>query len=397
MSSHISDISGISEIPEIPEITDGDINIDEKLSKETETNFKIEKLLGLGGSGTVFKAKVMNDMKNLRSNTDVAIKLCNSMLTYSGCILLKDEAEYTNTFSVLNYKKLCYNYPIIYGFYHRCLFFECKELKEIFEYMEENDIEKGKDSFLLYCTVPKHININKIDSSIIKYVSENFDIEFLLRSREILPKTENILGLYYLSKREQKNINWEDNTELYDYLDLQQDLKCDMFLIMQYLDGKTLLEIKILNNGFKFTDNLFFEYMYSTIVRLFYIKKNQVDIQESNAMVVNTSIPRIYFYNNMYYLIRGDMFYWIDIANLNHVYTIIKSDFRFQNFYTQNQIKLLNDLFENKEELNIKFFLKKLFMWISDKVPIMNEEELSKYIIVNYNYRYINTLPISQC
>ena len=48
MSSHISDISGISEIPEIPEITDGDINIDEKLSKETETNFKIEKLLGLG-------------------------------------------------------------------------------------------------------------------------------------------------------------------------------------------------------------------------------------------------------------------------------------------------------------------------------------------------------------
>ena len=119
MSSHISDISGISEIPEIPEITDGDINIDEKISKEIETNFKIEKLLGLGGSGTVFKAKVMNDMKNLRSNTDVAIKLCNSMLTYSGCILLKDEAEYTNTFSVLNYKKLCYNYPIIYGFYHR--------------------------------------------------------------------------------------------------------------------------------------------------------------------------------------------------------------------------------------------------------------------------------------
>jgi hypothetical protein len=263
--------------------------------------------------------------------------------------------------------------------------------------MEENNIDNGKDAFLLYCTTPKHININNIDQTIITYVSENFNTDLLLKSREVLPKTENILGLYYLSKREQKNINWEDNTELYDYLDLQQDLKCDMFLIMQYLNGKTLLEIKILNSGFKFTDNLFFEYMYSTIVRLFYIKKNQVDIQESNAMVVNTSIPRIYCYNNMYYLIRGDMFYWIDIANLNDVYTIIKSDFRYQNFYTQNHIKLLNDLFENKEELNIKFFLKKLFMWISDKVPIMNEEELSKYIIVNYNYRYINTLPISQC
>jgi len=375
---------------DIPELKDIEINIDEKVSKEVECNFRIEKLLGLGGSGTVFKAKIMNDIENLRSNTDVAIKLCNSMLTYSGCILLKDEAEYTNTFSVLNYKNICYNYPIIYGFFHRCLFFTCNELKMILEYMEENGIENGKDSFLLYCTTPKHIDLNKIDDTIIKYVSENFDIDLLLRSREILPKTENIIGLYYLSKREKENINWETNYELHDYLELQQDLNCDMFLVMQYLNGKTLLEIKQINNRFKFNDNLFFEYMYSTIVRLFFIKKTQVDIQESNAMIVTTNVPRIYHYGDRYYLIRGDIFYWIDIANLNNVDVVVKSDFRYQNFYTTSQNELLNELFKDNDEINTLIFLDKLFRWVSDKVPIMNHDEISKYIIVNYNYRYIN-------
>jgi hypothetical protein len=379
---------------DIPELQDKDINIDEKVSKEIESNFKIEKLLGLGGSGTVFKAKVINDTKNLKSDTSVAIKLCNSMLTYHGCILLKDEAGYTNTFSVLNYKNICYNYPIIYGFYHRCLFFTNNELEEIFEYMEDNGINKGKDSFLLYCTTPKYIDINEIDDTIVNYVFKNFDTDLLLKSREILPKTENILGLYYLSKRDQMDIDWENNSELYDYLELQQDLKCDMFLVMQYLNGKTLLEIKQINKNFKFTDNLFFEYMYSTMVRLFYVKKNQIDIQESNAMIVNTNVPRIYQYEDKYYIVKGDIFYWIDIADLNEVHHVVKSEFKYQNFYTQNQIQFLNDLFNDQKEINPKSFLNKLFKWISDKVPVMNEEELSKYIIFNYNYRYIDPSKI---
>jgi serine/threonine protein kinase len=379
---------------DIPELEDKDINIDDKVSKEIECNFKIEKLLGLGGSGTVFKAKVINDTKNLKSETTVALKLCNSMLTYYGCILLKDEAEYTNTFSVLNYKNICYNYPIIYGFYHRCLFFTNTQLEEIFEYMENNGINKGKDCFLLYCTTPKYIDINEIDDSIVNYVFKNFDTDLLLKSREILPKTENILGLYYLSKRDQTDIDWGNNSELYDYLELQQDLKCDMFLLMQYLNGKTLLEIKQINNNFKFTDNLFFEYMYSTIVRVFYIKKNQVDIQESNAMIVNTNVPRIYHYEDKYYIIKGDIFYWIDIANLNDVHQVVKSEFKYQNFYTPNQILLLNHLFNDKEEISVKFFINKLFKWISDKVPVMNEEDISKYIVFNYNYRYIDPSKI---
>ena len=289
---------------DIPEIKDTEINIDLGVSKEIESNFRIEKMIGIGGSGTVFKAKAINNFGSIRSNMDVALKLCNSLISYRGCMLLKDETEYSNIFSVLNYKNICYNYPVIYGFFHRCLFFTPKELEEIFEYMNINNIKKGRDSFILYCTTPKHIDINKIDDTIISYVSENFDTDLLLKSREILPKSENILGLYLLSKRIEENIDWSTNQELYDYLELQQEYKCDMFLIMQYLNGKTLLEVKQINNEFKFTDNLFFEYMYSTIVRLFYIKKNQVDIQESNSMIVKSDIHRIYDYNNRYYIIR---------------------------------------------------------------------------------------------
>lgn len=382
-------MSALEIFNDIPEIIK-EINIDENISRETETNFRIEKLLGIGGAATVFKAKVMNDIENLKSNTDVAIKLCNSMFTYQGCVLLKDEAEYTNTFSVLNNKKICYNYPIIYGFYHRCLFFTPKELEEIFDYMEENDIKKGKDSFILYCTSPKHVNLNKIDDSIIKYVSKNFDTEFLIRSREILPKTDNILGLYYLSKRIEKNINWETNQELYDYLELQQEYKCDMFLAMQYLNGKTLNELKPLGSHFKFSDRVFFEYMYSTIVRLFYVKKNTIDIQKSNAMIIKTNIPRIYHYDNKYYIIKGDIFYWIDIADLYDVEIVLKSDFTFKDFYTPKQWEFLNELFKSQDEINIRMFIDKLFKWISNKVPVLDEEHIAKYIVSNYNYRYVN-------
>jgi hypothetical protein len=385
----------MSVLNDIPEIKESEIiNIDENVSNKIEVNFKIEKILGLGGSGTVFKAKVMDDYLFLRTNMDVALKLCNNILTYQGCILLKDEAEYTNTFSVLNYKNICYNYPIIYGFFHRCLFFTPKEVIQILEYMEENGIKKGKDSFILYCSVPKYIDINKIDDSIIGYVSKNFDTNVLLKAREILPKTDNIAGLYFLSKRSQEKIDWNTNSEIFDYLELQEDLKCDMFLIMQYLDGKTLLEVKQINNEFKFTDNLFFEYMYSTIVRLFYIKKNQVDIQETNSMIVNTNVPRIYYYNNSYYLIKGNIFYWIDIADLNDVHVVIKSEFRYQNFYTKRQSILLNEMFSNNDKINIREFLDKLFNWISDKVPVLNEEEKSKYIVANYNYRLIDVSKI---
>ena len=379
---------------DIPEIKDTEINIDLGVSKEIESNFRIEKMIGIGGSGTVFKAKAINNFGSIRSNMDVALKLCNSLISYRGCMLLKDETEYSNIFSVLNYKNICYNYPVIYGFFHRCLFFTPKELEEIFEYMNINNIKKGRDSFILYCTTPKHIDINKIDDTIISYVSENFDTDLLLKSREILPKSENILGLYLLSKRIEENIDWSTNQELYDYLELQQEYKCDMFLIMQYLNGKTLLEVKQINNEFKFTDNLFFEYMYSTIVRLFYIKKNQVDIQESNSMIVKTDIHRIYDYNNRYYIIRGNIFYWIDIANLNDVRAVVKSEFKFQNFFTTKQKNLLNEMFSNEEDIKVRLFLDKLFNWISDKVPVMNGEEISKYIVANYNYRFIDPSKI---
>lgn len=393
----------------IPELTGIEINMDEKVSSEIESNFRIEKILGLGGSGTVFKAKVLNDIPqlSLKSDTDIALKLCNNMLTYEGCILLKDEAEYTNTFSILNNKNICYNYPVIYGYFHRCLFFTIDEVKQILKFIKDNNIKKGIDAFILYSTTPKDTDLNDIDSTILEYICNIYDsnTDLLLKAREELPKTDNILGLYYLSKRGKDHINheykekneilkWDNQTELYDYLELQEEVECDMFLIMQYLQGKTLLEIRQLNSNFKFSNSIFFEYMYSTIVRLFYIKKNQVDIQTSNSMITTTNIPRIYHYKQKYYIIRGDMFYWIDIADLTDVLKVVKSDFKYQDFYTEEQAKLLNKMFESKDIIQIELFLEKLFNWILDKIPVMNEESISKYIIVNYNYRFIETSKI---
>jgi hypothetical protein len=111
-------------------------------------------------------------------------------------------------------------------------------------------------------------------------------------------------------------------------------------------------------------------------------------------MIVNTNVPRIYYYNNRYYLIKGNIFYWIDIADLNDVHVVIKSEFRYQNFYTKRQSILLNEMFSNNDKINIREFLDKLFNWISDKVPVLNEEEKSKYIVANYNYRLIDVSKI---
>lgn len=380
---------------EIPEIKSKSVYIDESKSLNIDSNFLIEDYIGFGGSSYVFKSKVLNKDEDLNfyPGMDIVIKLCKPILTMSGCRLFRDEAKYTNVFSSLNYKKLCYNYPIIYGFFHRCIFFSYEDLIKIVEYVETNNIDKGVDAFIIYSCCPKYIDIG---SDIVDYVLKKFDTKLLNEAKEELPKTDNIYGLYLISKTsnesdDDKKQDWDKNKELFDYLDLGQDLKCDMFLLLQYLNGKNIMEITSKNPHFKFSDNMFFESFYSMLCSISILNFVQIDIQVTNAMIVNTTIPRIYFYKDSYYLITGDMFYWIDFSDLNFINSLKKSSFnKYNTYFTQEQKELLNRIFDGKDKVSSEDILDSLFSWLSKKVIVMNKNEADRYMVINYNHRLVN-------
>jgi hypothetical protein len=352
-------------------------------------SFYIDKLLGIGGGSFVFKSNITekNDNMGLYYGMDIAIKLCNPLLTHEGCKLLEDEVTYTKIFNKMNEKNVCYNYPLCYGFFHSCLFFTSEETDFIMKYIEENKIVKGVDAFIIYCASPKNTSIKK---EIIGCLLNHYPSSFLIKSREIFPKTNNPLGIYLLSKRIQVYVDWDNNDNLYEYLDLQRDIDCDMFILLEYLEGDTLLELI----DFKFTDSIFFEFIYSIICSIKILNLMQVDIQQSNAMIVKNKEPRIYCYKENYYLITGDMFYWIDFQGLNTILFISKSSIKFMNRFTEDQKMLIDMIFKETEYPNINYFLDMLFGWISNRVQVMKKEEADHYMTIHYDYKLINTTQL---
>ena len=376
----------MSEAIDIPELKELLIDKDEI---EEGNEFFIDKFLGLGGSGNVYRAKVMqkNEKLSLNYGMDVALKLCNPDMTYYGCLDYKKEAGFTNIFSSLNYHKICYNYPIVYGFFHSCIFFTKSESEAIINYIEDNNIDRCRDAFIIYCVSPEHI---EIDEDILKTLLENYDPKLLKESRDIFPKTQNVKGLYFMSLSLKGNNNWETNHETYDYLYSLPDLNgCDMFILLQYLKGFTLMDLMINNPGLKFSDTLFFESVYSTISSIFFLHTIQTDRKSDNAMIVTTRNPRIYLYKENYYIVTGDTFYWIDINRLSEDYisNIVKSHIKFFNYFTEEQQRVINHIFEGKDYTSPEKFLDLLFNWISSKVIILNKEQITEYMVINYNYR----------
>ena len=184
--------------------------------------------------------------------------------------------------------------------------------------------------------------------------------------------------------------NWKTNQESYDYLFSLPDLEgCDMFILLQYLKGYTLTDIKKNDKSFEFTDNLFFESVYSTISSVFFIHNIHTDRQSENVMVVNTLNPRIYLYKNNYYIVEGDTFYWIDINRLSSNYginTLSKYDIKFFYCFTKEQQQLINQIFSEENPSSEKI-LDLLFGWLSTKVLVLNQEQVTRYMVINYNYR----------
>ncbi len=386
-----------TDIPQL--LRENFVHIDEKMSSEVEENFMIEKRIGTGGTGIVFKAKVVNNVPelNLYSGMNIALKICKPFMGIEACELFKTEVDATSKFLKLNYDKLCYNYQAVYGYFYKCLFFSNKDVNIILDYIKKNNVNTGVDAFILYCSIPDHINMTDIDSTIVSYVLKTFDPEFLVESRKKLPKTNNIKGLYELSRLDNKELkenDWDDINEIYDHLDMRKDMTCDMFIIYQYLEGKTLRVLKYEEDtNYRFTDSIFFEFLYSTAISICKVKKQQIDIQPTNQMIVKTKIPRIYKYNNLYYLITGDMFFWIDIQDLNDINfsEMTKSSFKLGNFYTEEQKKVIDNIFEERHTTLEKFF-NVLFDWIRVKknIVMMNRDMFLDYIIVNYNYRLVD-------
>lgn len=343
---------------------------------------------------------------------DVAIKLCNPDLTYIGCNMMKEELANTAIFSSLNSRKLCYNYPISYGFFHRCIFFKREDISFILDYIDDNNIREGRDAFIIYCSTPPYISI---DESILDYLSSEYTrdrLEFLTKSREIFPKSENAYGLYILSKRKKNYVDWVSNEVLYDYLDYLKDLKCDMFLLLQYLEGKDLSELKDIFESkskllsyskksrkksrkrkyFKFTDSLFFECIYSTICSIAVLNTVPREVQDSNAMIINADNPRIYLYKDNYYIIEGDMFYWIDFQVIRREMVISKDLIHFKNLFTKNQRDLINSMFEKYDYPSVETVLDILFGWLyhSTNIKILDKKDAHKYMMINYNYKIVN-------
>lgn len=383
----------------ISDITIHTLNIDKDATEELETGFYIDKFIGAGGGGTVFRAKVVekNEKLSLHTGMDVAIKLCNPDLTYAGCEQMKEETVNTSIFSSLRYRKLCYNYPISYGFFHRCIFFNKESVNFIINYIKDNNILDGRDAFIIYCSTPPNIDIDKniIDFLLNKYEDNS---EFLTKSREVFPKTENSYGLYLLSKRREKEIDWSSNEVLYDYLDYLQDLKCDMFLLLQYLKGNDLselrqrfeLDIDSRSRKFKLTDTVFFELIYSTICSISVLNIVPRDVQESNAMIIEADNPRIYLYKDIYYIVEGDMFYWIDFQVINREMLISKHLIYFKNLFTPDQKSLVDLMFSESDYPNVEYVLDLLFRWLYNKTTvILTKRDAQKYMVINYNYKLV--------
>lgn len=371
---------------DIPELKQPLIDKDD--IEEGKNVFYIDKFLGRGGSGKVYRAKVMeqDDKLGLNLGMNVAIKICDPDLTYTGCLEYKKEAKLTNIFSSLNYNNICYNFPIVYGFFNSCIFFTKSQSEFIIGYMKKNNINICRDAFIIYCCTPENFDI---DQDIVEILLENYSPQILKQSRDLLPKTQNAKGLYLISLS-LGDRDWKKNQETYDYLFSLPDLEgCDMYILLQYLKGYTLTDLKKNDKEFKFPDNIFFESVYSTVSSVFFIHNIHTDRQSENAMIVNTINPRIYLYKNKYYIIEGDTFYWIDINRLSSNYeinTLSKYDIKFFNCFTEEQQQLINHIF-SEENPSAEKILDLLFGWLSTKVSVLNKEEVTRYMVINYNYR----------
>lgn len=350
-------------------------DIDHIISQKLDYPIHLTDFVGKGGTSVVYKATYKDKI--------VAIKLCD--LDKWSCLAFKDEVKNAYDFLQLNQLKKCYNYPIIYGYFHACLFFEWIELQEIFAYMSthQEKIGEQKDAFILYCTTPSHIELS---DELKTYVANHFDADFIIESVKKLPKSKNSIGLInYLNRY---NINWENNKSLYSYLfDLEMnETVCSVFVMQQFLDGKTLDKY---HN--KLTDMLFFEYIYSKLMSIHILGKILDDVHVDNMMIVDCNVLRMYFYNQKYYPILGNMFYHIDLTSINDRYQsrkVNKSTFNIISEFFTSQQKEWIDVHANGLAADV---LSHLFEWIEERgIKGMNEKDAKIYMIKLRNYKIID-------
>lgn len=350
------------------------------ISEKIDQPIHLIECIGKGGSSIVYKASY-GDML-------VAIKLCD--FDKYACLAFKDEVKNAYEFLQLNQLKRCYNYPMMYGYFHSCLFFEWNELKEIVDYINENDDEimQKKDAFILYCTTPSHVDL---PDDLKKYVARHFSIDFILKSVEKMPKSKNSIGLInYLMGCEEdwRWEKWENSRKIYDYLfDLEMnETICSVFVMQQFLQGKTLDTYKN-----KLTDMIFFEYVYSMLISVLVLGKTLDDVHADNMMIVGCNVLRLYFYNLKYYAISGDMFYHIDLAVTNDRYQSRKVN--------KSTFSVISNLFTNEQKEWIDTYatglasdvLSYLFEWLDKRgIRGMNEEEAKICMIESHNYKQID-------
>lgn len=358
------------------------------------SNFYIDSFIGKGGSSLVFKAKVMKDEEELYINQDVVVKLCDSPLITGEFCISSFLNEYTNInlFSYLNKNNICYNYPLVYGYFHECLFFSFSQIEEIISYvlLEENKekIGESKDAFIIYCLARDK---TKLPNSLLSFIKHNIQPEFLFKSDQKLPKC-NINGLLGISLRSNVDENkenkdneeiWEGLNELYDYILTEKEVGCSIFLLLQYIEGNSLN--KFVN--FYFSDVLFFEYMYSIFCSISTLKNIQGDIHDDNVMISpnKTELLRIYSYRNKYYIVDDSfLFYWIDFNVIveKHDKNLIKSDFtKLFSHCTPSQKDFINNFFSEKEEEKNKKFLEKLFEFSFSGKRKYDEKSLYSHIV----------------
>ena len=358
------------------------INHPEEIYEEFKDSIEIVKYIGRGGSGIVFLGKVSKNHKKLSLYVDdkVVIKICDPDITLYGCLEMKKEVINTYIFEKLNTMQVCYNFPIVYGYFHNCLFFGKSDKQKIITFINSN-IKKGqrKDALLLYAITPPDIILPK---SIVSYVKDNFQESVITEAENIIPKTYNVVGLLEYS-------NWEKSDNIFDYLDAEIDLDCSIFILFQYLPGLNLLELTLKYDGYKLSNSLFFECIYSTLSSIHFLNKIHGDTHLDNMMIVDTSVSRLYKYRDSYYVINnGSMFYWIDFAVLKDAIIPVKSYFMIcWSVYSQEQREWLYRTFLNNT-LNSKEILVELFNWISEKEQMNSLDEIdltSNHLIIETN------------
>ena len=354
---------------------------------ELKDDLLIKKLIGKGGGSYVFKGNITSNELNIKEE-DVAIKLCDSMLGQLGCQEMRNEAYNTYLFSTLTSNNYCYNFPKIYGYFNKCLFFSEEEFEIIDNYITLKN--KPNDALLLYLTTPKN---SKLPSELLKYISENYSDQYLLYGLNHLPKTKNWKGLLDLSMNSNSKITWETNVEAYDYLELELDLSCSIFLLLQYLEGYNLLE----NQKNNFSDDMFFEAIFSILMSIKHLNIIALDCHLDNCMIKKDNPKRIYSYNDSFFVIEDEAVFWIDFAKVSDTIAtnkkspqssllINKSMFMcLSSKFSQEQQVVINNFFQDNVT-NIDQMIDILVLWFLTKTKTYTLEEINKIKVLNRNF-----------